>query len=220
MSDAGIAGEIVKWGRSLFERGLSPGGSGNISARTSSGFIATPTNVCLGFLNVDALSRLDAAGGHVAGDRPTKEWPLHAAFFKSEGDIGAVVHLHSTYATLVSCLADIDPSDPLPPMTPYVTMRVGRSPVIPYVRPGSNEVGPLVDALTGGCRAVLLANHGPIVGGPTVEAAVFAAEELEEAAKLMILAQGRMVRRLTRADIAELTTVFGSPGATTPLGRG
>jgi ribulose-5-phosphate 4-epimerase/fuculose-1-phosphate aldolase len=195
---------ICRWGRSLFERGLTGGSSGNITARTDSGFLATPTNSCLGFLDPGALSLLDASGAHAGGPKPTKEVPLHMALYAARPDAGAVVHLHSTFATLLSCLADTDPDDAIPALTPYVVMRVGRVPLLPYVAPGDPAVADLIRTRAAGCAAVLLGNHGPVVAGPTLEAAVYAAEELEETARLAVLARGLPARPLDAAAIARL----------------
>src|SRR5690606_10149687 len=133
---------VVRWSRSLFERRFTVGSSGNISVRVGDGFLCTPTNSCLGFLDPDKLSRLDAAGRHVSGAAPTKELPLHMAFYEARPSARAVVHLHSTYATALSCLSDIDPEDAVAPITPYVVMRVGRVPVLPYTKPGSADIVP------------------------------------------------------------------------------
>ncbi len=208
MSEAALRDEIVKWGRSLFERGYTAGSSGNISARIDDGFIATPTNSCLGFLDRDRLAKLDRDGSHLSGDKPTKELPLHLAFYDTRPAAAAVVHLHSTYSTALSCLADVDPDDAVPPITPYVVMRVGRVPVVPYTRPGSADVAPLIRAKAPDHPAVLLANHGPVVAGTSLESAIFAMEELEETAKLVLLTRGLQVRHLSPEQIADLKAVF------------
>ncbi|MDB5522296.1 MAG: aldolase [Rhizobium sp.] len=208
MSEQSIRNDIVKWGKSLFDRGLTAGSSGNISVRMEDGYIATPTNSCLGFLDPDRLSRLDADGKHISGDAPTKELPLHFAFYEGRPDCRAVVHLHSTYATALSCLADVDRTNAIPPITPYVVMRVGSVPVVPYTRPGSAEVKPLISAIVADHSAALLENHGPIVSGQSLDATVFAIEELEEAAKLAILTRGMPVRHLTQAAIDDLNRTF------------
>lgn len=199
---------MVKWGRSLFERGLTAGSSGNISVRLDDGYLMTPTNSCLGFLDAERLSRLDADGRHVSGDAPTKELPLHFAFYDKRPQARAVVHLHSTYATALSCLSDVDPTDAIPPITPYVVMRVGRVPVVDYVKPGSPAIRPLIEAIAGEHAAALLQNHGPIVTGTSLESAVFAMEELEETAKLVILTRGMQVRLLHPDAIADLNHSF------------
>jgi 3-dehydro-4-phosphotetronate decarboxylase len=210
MTDEGaLRASMVRWGRSLFERGLTAGSSGNLSARLDDGFLVTPTNACLGFLEPERLSKLDPAGAHVSGDQPTKEAPLHLSFYRARPEAGGVVHLHSTYATLLSCLADADPEDMIPPITPYMVMRVGRVPLIPYTPPGSQEVAPFILDRAPRHAAVLLANHGPVVSGASFEAAMFAAEELEETAKLALLARGLPIRSLPAEAVAELRRRFG-----------
>lgn len=199
---------IVKWGLSLFERGFTVGSSGNISVRLDDGFLMTPTNSCMGFLDPERLSRLDEKGTHVGGDKPSKELPLHLGFYEGRRDARAVVHLHSTFATALSCLADVDPQDAIPPITPYVVMRVGRVPILPYARPGSVAVGPVIREHAPRHAAVLLANHGPVVTGTSLDAAVFAAEELEETARLAVLTRAMKVRRLSAEQIAELDVTF------------
>ena len=199
---------LVRWGRSMFERGLTPGSSGNLSVRLSDGYLFTPTNSCLGFLDAERISKLDLGGTHVSGDKPTKELPLHFAFYETRPSARAVVHLHSTYATALSCLADVDPNDAIPPITPYVVMRVGKVPVVAYTRPGSADVAPLIRAKAADHPAILLGNHGPVVAGTSLEAAVFATEELEETAKLVLLTRGMTVRHLAAGEIADLEATF------------
>lgn len=195
---------ICRWGRSMFERGLTSGSSGNLSALLPDGFLTTPTNSCLGFLEPERLSRLDADGNHLSGDKPTKEVPLHLAFYRARPEAGGVVHLHSTYATALSCLTDLDPQDTVRAFTPYVVMRVGKVPLIPFTLPGSDQTGPLVEAAAKTHAAVLLANHGPVVSGRSFESAVMAAEELEEAARLQLLLRGLSARALDEGQIADL----------------
>lgn len=208
MSEERIRDDLVRWGKSLFERGLTAGSSGNMSVRLDDGFLFTPTNSCLGFLDAERISKLDLAGRYVSGDPPTKELPLHFGFYDRRPAARAVVHLHSTFATALSCLSDIDPADAIPPLTPYVVMRVGRVPVIPYTRPGSAEVRPMIEALAADHPAVLLENHGPVGAGASLEAAVFAIEEMEEAAKLAIILRGMKVRHLAPEAIADLDRHF------------
>jgi ribulose-5-phosphate 4-epimerase/fuculose-1-phosphate aldolase len=200
---------IAQWGRSLFERGLTAGSSGNISVKHDDFYLMTPTNSCLGFLDPDRLAKLDLSGGLVSGDPPTKELPLHFAFYETRPSTQAVVHLHSTYSTALSCLNDIDPEDAVPPITPYVVMRVGRVPVVPYTRPGSPDVAIHIRAKAGKHAAILLGNHGPVVAGSSLEAAVYALEELEETAKLVLLTRNLPVRRLDRDQIEDLNASFG-----------
>jgi len=208
MSEQAVREAIVRWSRSLFERRFTVGSSGNISVRLDDGYIVTPTNSCLGFLDPDTLSRLDASGAHVAGDAPSKELPLHFAFYEARPTARAVVHLHSTYATALSCLADTDAADAMAPITPYMVMRVGRVPVIDYFRPGSPAIAPLIAAKAVDHSAVLLANHGPVVAAQSLEAAVYTIEELEETAKLLIVTRGMNVRHLDAGQIAELEQTF------------
>ncbi|MFC7399136.1 aldolase [Chelatococcus sp. GCM10030263] len=208
MSEASLRRDIVKWGRSLFERGLTAGSSGNISVKLDDGFLVTPTNSCLGFLEPERLSKLDAAGSLISGDPPTKELPLHFAFYEVRPTAKAVVHLHSTHATALSCLADVDQEDAIPPITPYVVMRVGKVPVVPYTRPGAPDVAPLIRAKAGEHPAILLGNHGPVVAGISLDAAVFAMEELEETARLVLLTRGMKVRLLSPEAIADLNATF------------
>lgn len=201
--------EICRIAASLFERGLTPGSSGNISVRLpDGGALMTPTGSSLGRLDPSRLSRLDAAGALLAGDKPTKESFLHRAMYEERPQAGAVVHLHSTHAVAVSCLADLDPADALPPITAYYVMRVGTLPLIPYYRPGDLGLADAVRALAGRHHAVLLANHGPVVAGTSLSAAADAIEELEETAKLHLLLRGCHVRHLTAEQVRELREAF------------
>lgn len=208
MTEAELRDRVVQWGRLLFGRNFTVGSSGNISVRCGDGFLATPTNSCLGLLEAERLACLDADWRHVSGDKPTKEIPLHRAFYEGRPQTQAVVHLHSTFATALSCLADTDPADAIPPITPYVVMRVGRVPVLPYTLPGSPDVAPFVRAAAPDHAAVLLANHGPVVAGLSLDAAVYAAEELEETAKLVVLTRGLPVRNLDTDQVAVLNATF------------
>ncbi|MCP8895118.1 aldolase [Shinella daejeonensis] len=201
--------EIVRLSKSLFDRGFSVGSAGNISAATEDGILMTPTNSCLGFLDPARLSKLDRDGRHISGDKPSKEVFLHRAFYATRPQTGAVVHLHSTFATALSCLADIDPEDCVPPLTPYVVMRVGAVRLLPYVRPGDETMGTMIRELGGRHAAVLLANHGPVVSGRDIASAVYAAEELEETARLLVLLRDMPKRMLSAENVAELKAVFG-----------
>ena len=195
---------------SLFARGFSVGSAGNISVRLPDGYLMTPTNSSLGRLDPVGLSKLDMAFRHVDGDTPSKEVFMHRAFYRARPDAGAVVHLHSTHATAVSCLPDADPVNPIPPLTPYFVMRIGRRlPVIPYFRPGDPAMEPAIHTAAQGASAVLLANHGPVVSGGTLTGAVYAAEELEEAARLFLLLRGQSPRLLTGSQVADLAAAQG-----------
>ncbi|HTZ36238.1 MAG TPA: 3-oxo-tetronate 4-phosphate decarboxylase [Stellaceae bacterium] len=204
MSDAKAREAICRFGASLFERGLTAGSSGNISVRVAGGWLMTPTNASLGRLDPARLSRLDEAGKLVGGDPPTKESFLHRVMYEERDGSAAVVHLHSTHSVAVSCLAEIDPHDVLPPITAYYVMRVGRLPLVPYFRPGDLALAEAVRGFASRHHAVLLANHGPVVAGSDLDAAVNAIEELEETAKLYLLLRGAKTRFLTPAQVAEL----------------
>ncbi|MBW9052369.1 3-oxo-tetronate 4-phosphate decarboxylase [Rhizobium mesosinicum] len=209
-SENRIREDIARLSKSLFDRGFSVGSAGNLSAAVEDGILMTPTNSCLGFLDPARISKISRDGRHLSGDKPSKEIFLHSAFYETRPEVGAVVHLHSTYATALSCLSDVDPEDCIPPLTPYVVMRVGRVKLVDYVRPGDEKGGDLIRALGGKHAAVLLANHGPVVTGKDICSAVYAAEELEETAKLLVALRGLPTRILTAENVAELKAVFGS----------
>ncbi|PSH64134.1 MULTISPECIES: aldolase [Phyllobacterium] len=210
MSDTRLREEICRYGRSLFERGLTPGSSGNISLRMDDGgWLVTPTNASLGFLDPARLSRLDATGRLLSGDKPTKEIPLHSALYETRGSARAIVHLHSTNAVALTMLPEIDPRAALPPMTPYYLMRAGQTALVPYYRPGDPAVTDAIRGLAGKYSSVLLANHGPVVAGDSLEAAVFATEELEETAKLYLILRNLNPRYLSPEQVADLVTTFG-----------
>jgi ribulose-5-phosphate 4-epimerase/fuculose-1-phosphate aldolase len=196
--------QIVLIGKSLFDRGLTMGSSGNISVRLDDGWLLTPTNSCLGRLDPALIAKLDQDGKHISGDPPSKEGFLHRAVYAERAGAGAIVHLHSTHSVAVSCLPDVDPRDVLPPLTAYYVMRVGTLPLVPYYPPGDKSLAQAVRGLAAKHSAVLLANHGPVVAGKTLEAALYATEELEETAKLYLLLHGRNPRCLTAQQVSEL----------------
>ncbi|MDR3469147.1 MAG: aldolase [Xanthobacteraceae bacterium] len=205
MTEAALRDKICRVGASLFGRGLTFGSTGNISVRLADGgFLMTPTNASLGALDPARLSRLDADGRPIDGDAPTKEAFLHRVMYGSRGAATAVVHLHATHSVAVSCLHGIDQHDCLPPLTAYYVMRVGRLPLVPYFAPGDEGLAQAVEKLAGAHHAVLLANHGPVVAGTTLDNAVFATEELEETAKLFLLLRDRPIRPLTAEQVEEL----------------
>ena len=212
MSDeAKLREAICRFARSIFDRGLTGGASGNISARTTDGgLLVTPTGASFGDLDPAKLSRLDTSGRLIEGDKPTKEMPLHSAFYETRGDrAGAVVHLHSTHSVALSMLPDVDADNVLPPLTAYSIMRLGKVKLLPYFRPGDAAMGDAVKSLAGKRSAVLLANHGPVVAGKDLEAAVYATEELEETAKLALLTRGHHPNMLTEAQIRDIVVTFG-----------
>jgi ribulose-5-phosphate 4-epimerase/fuculose-1-phosphate aldolase len=204
MSEAKLREEVCAIGASIFARSLTAGSSGNISVKTEDGWLMTPTGSSLGRLDPARLSKLGHDGRLVSGDPPTKESFLHRVMYEERPGTGAVVHLHSTYSVAVSCLADIDPADVLPPITAYYVMRVGRLPLVPYFRPGDLTLAEAVRGFAGKHHAVLLANHGPVVAGSDLDAAVNAIEELEETAKLYLLLRGARTRYLTPSQVMEL----------------
>ena len=210
MTETGLREEICRLGRSLFERGLTPGSSGNISVKLDDGgWLVTPTNASLGFLDPTLISRLGPDGKLLSGDATTKEVPLHTALYQTRGAARAVVHLHSTHSVALSMLPEIDPRAALPPMTPYYLMKCGQTVLVPYYRPGDPAVADAIKGLAGKYASVLLANHGPVVCGDTLEAAVFATEELEETAKLYLLLRGLNPRYLSPAQVEDLVRTFG-----------
>lgn len=208
MSDSTIREEIAMFGKSLFDRGLTMGSSGNISVRTEGGWLMTPTNACLGRLDPALISRLDLDGRHLDGDKPTKESFLHMAMYAERPKDQAIVHLHSTHSVAVSCLPGIDPCDCIPPLTAYYVMKIGKLPLVPYHIPGDRALGDAVRGLAGKHSAVLLANHGPVVSAKSLAAAVYATEELEETAKLSLLLRGENPRCLTEEQIVALEQRF------------
>ncbi len=203
--------KLCACGHSLFARGLTFGTSGNLSVRLpEGGWLMTPTNVSLGDLDPASLSHLDENGRVVSGDAPTKEAFLHLSMYRKRPQCEAVVHLHSTHAVAVSCLCGLDVSDCLPPLTAYYVMRIGRLPLIRYFPPGDQALAQEVEAMASTHHAVLLANHGPVVSGTSLDAAMSATEELEETAKLFLLLRGEKTSPLTTAQVEELRQRFPS----------
>ncbi|MEM8791555.1 MAG: aldolase [Pseudomonadota bacterium] len=209
MTEATLRETICRFAASLFERGLTGGSSGNISARTGDGgLLVTPTGSSFATLDPASLSRFDADGRQTGGDKPTKEMPLHTAFYETRRNTGAVVHLHPTYSVALSMLPDIDPDNVLPPLTAYSIMRLGKVKLLPHFRPGDPAMGDAIRDLAGKRAAVLLANHGPVVAAKDLETAVYAMEELEETAKLALVTRGMQPIGLTEAQIRDVVTTF------------
>jgi ribulose-5-phosphate 4-epimerase/fuculose-1-phosphate aldolase len=204
MNESKLREEICLLGKSIFERGLTVGSSGNISVRTDDGWLMTPTNSCLGRLDPATLSKVDAKGSLLSGDKQTKESFLHLSVYSERPSAGAIVHLHSTHSVAVSCLADVDPRQPIPPITAYYVMKIGDLVLLPYYAPGDMTLANAVKEVAGKHHAILLANHGPIVAGKDLESAVYATEELEETAKLYLLLRGNKLKILTPEQVAEL----------------
>jgi len=200
--------ELVMLGRSLYERGLAHGSAGNISVKLADGWLMSPTNSCLGRLDPARLSRLDAAGRLLAGDAPSKETFLHLAMYAERASCAAVVHLHSVHAVAVSCLDGLDAGNVFPPITAYAVMQVGRLALVPYYPPGDPDLAAAVRRVASKHHSVLLANHGPVVAGSSLSAAINAIEELEQTARLMLLLRGQPVRLLSDEQVADLARRF------------
>jgi ribulose-5-phosphate 4-epimerase/fuculose-1-phosphate aldolase len=211
MSESKLREEIARIAKSIFDRGLTHGSTGNISARLDDGWLLTPTGSSLGHLDPARISKLDWEGTLVGGDPPSKESFLHLGMYRERSTLGAVVHLHSTYSVAVSVLEDVDPEDVLPPLTAYYVMRVGRLPLVPYFAPGDMALADAVREVATRHHAVLLANHGPVVGGTTLAAATDAIEELEATARLYLMLRGENVRLLTASEVADLRRKYPTP---------
>lgn len=211
MNESKLREEICWFGKSLFDRGMTVGSSGNISARTEDGdWLMTPTNSCMGRLDPARLSKVDAKGNLISGDKATKEAFLHLSMYERRPNSGAIVHLHSTYSVAVSVLSDIDPAQPIPPITAYYVMKIGKLALLPYYAPGDTTLANAVREAAGKHHAVLLANHGPVVAGKDLETAVYATEELEETAKLYLMLRGNRMKILTPAQVEDLQRKFPS----------
>ncbi len=208
MNENQLRDRIAEMGRSLFDRGLTFGSTGNISVRLEDGWLMTPTGSSLGNLDPSRISRLDATGLHIGGDAPTKEAFLHSTMYECRPNAGAIVHLHSTHSVAASCLHDVDPKNVLPPLTAYFVMRIGVLPLIPYFPPGDVNLARAVAEMASDHHAVLLANHGPVVAGVSLEDAIYATEELEETAKLFLALKGMRTRPLTGEQVADLKRRF------------
>ena len=210
MTEGAVRERIAMHGKSLFERGYTCGSSGNISVRLPDGILVTPTNSCLGRIDPARISKLNWSGDLLAGDKPSKEAFLHLSVYRVRPEDEAIVHLHSTYSVAVSCLAEIDEQNVLPPITAYHVMRVGTLALIPYFAPGDEALARAVEQAARASRAVLLANHGPVVAAKNLDAAVYAMEELEETAKLYLMLRGHPTRYLSEQQVADLHKRFPS----------
>lgn len=217
MNEARAREEICRVGRSLFERGYVHATAGNVSVRLEDGFLITPTDACLGFLDPAQLAKVDGEGRQISGERASKTLALHRRIYDAQARLGApagcVIHTHSTHCVALT-LGDCGP-ELLPPVTPYFVMKVGHVPVVPYHRPGDAAAGERVAELVAHygarktpIRAVMLARLGPNVWHDTPAQAMAVLEELEETAKLWLLAD-RKPQPLSDAQIAELRAAFG-----------
>ncbi|EAU41632.1 hypothetical protein FP2506_14404 [Fulvimarina pelagi HTCC2506] len=208
-TDASLRESICIFAHSLHARGLTHGSTGNISARTGTGgLIVTPTGSSFRDLDPANLAIFDANGNQISGDKPTKELPLHRAFYDTRHGSGAVVHLHSSHSVALSMMPDADENNFLPPLTPYPIMLLGKVKLLPFFVPGDPSIGDAIRGLAGKRSAVMLANHGPVVSGKDLRAAVNAIEELEAGAKLALLTRGLNPRRLTSSDVQKIVKTF------------
>lgn len=209
MTEAALREQICLLAKSLFDRGMTHGSTGNISARTEDGgLLVSPTGTSFGRLDPGRLSRFDAKGNLISGDKPTKEMPLHSAFYDTRSSAGAVVHLHSCHSVAWSMMPEVDEDDFLPPLTPYAVMKLGQVKLLPFFLPGDPAMGEAVRGLAGKRSAVMLANHGPVVAGKDVEAACNAVEELEETARLAMMMRGVEARMLSAEQVRAVVTTF------------
>ena len=201
--------QICTLAKSLFDRGLTHGSTGNISARTpDGGLLVSPTGTSLGRLDPARLSHFDAAGKLIGGDSPTKEMSLHTAFYDTRSTAGAVVHLHSCHSVALSMMPDVDEDNFLPHFTPYSVMKLGKVKLLPFFLPGDSAMGDAVRGLAGKRSAVMLANHGPVVAGKDIEAACNSIEELEDTARLAMMLRGIDARMLSDEQVASVVQRF------------
>lgn len=206
--------EICRIGKSLFDRGYAHSTAGNISVRTDQGFLITPTDACLGFMEPEQIAVVDLQGQQTSGAPASKTLSLHQAIYRSDPEARCVIHTHSTHLVALTLMGVWTPEDILPPITPYYVMKVGHVPLVPYHRPGDPNVAKRVAAMVEEglradkpLRAVMIERLGPNVWHRSLSAAMAALEELEETARLWLLS-GRAVDPLSDAAIAELKQNF------------
>lgn len=210
MSETTVREQMAVLGKSLFDRGLTFGSSGNFSARLDDGYLITPTNSCLGRLDPARITKLDLHGNHVSGDKASKEAFLHLSMYGERASAGAVVHLHSTHSVAVSVIDGLDERNPIPPITAYYVMKVGRLALLPYYPPGDLSLANAVREVARKHHSILLANHGPVIAGVDLENAVYATEELEETARLFLMLRREKIKVLDEDAVAELERRFGA----------
>ncbi|KAA0972372.1 aldolase [Aureimonas fodinaquatilis] len=207
MNEAKARELICAMGHRLYQRRLVHGTAGNISLRLEDGWLVTPTNTCLGELDPASISRLDATGRLIAGDKPSKEAFLHTSVYDVRPDAQAIIHTHSTHSVAVSCMDHPHGCPPIEPLTAYYVMRVGELALVPYYRPGDKRLADAVREVAVRHACVLLANHGPVIAGKGLNEALYALEELEETARLKLLLDGHRTKPLTAEQVAELTLI-------------
>ncbi len=198
--------ELIHMGAYLSQKGYIAGSAGNLSVKAEDGhIICTPTNSNLAALKQKEVSLLAPSGELIEGHPPTKEVSFHKAIYAKYKKAGAVIHLHSTYLTALSCLNNLDKNNVIKAFTPYVVMRLGQVPLIPYFKPGSTQIAEAIEGLSDNISGFLMANHGVTVFGKNMKEACHKFEELEETAKLYFLLKGHDIRYLTDSEIEELT---------------
>jgi len=222
MTESQARDEICRVGRSLFERGYVHATAGNISVRLNEfqggGYLITPTDACLGFLDPARLARMDSTARQQSGDLASKTMALHAQIYAAASHFdqktSCVIHTHSAHC--VALTLNPGSAELLPALTPYFVMKVGHVPVVPYHRPGAPEVAQLVaeiirryGAAGTPIRAVMLERLGPNVWHESPAAAMATLEELEETARLIVLSTSTLAP-LTETQIDELRRVFGA----------
>ena len=210
MNENKLREQICNFSSSLFKRGLTHGSTGNISARLGDdSFLVTPTGSSFGTLDPNEIVKVLKDGSLEGSHLPTKELPLHKAFYDTRQiKSGAVVHLHSTYSVALSMLPGIDKDNVLPQFTPYSIMLLGKVKLLPFFVPGDPAMGDAIKGLAGKRSAVLLANHGPVVSGKTLEASVNAIEELENTAKLALILRGMNAIELDPNQVKTVVNKF------------
>lgn len=215
--EAHLRAELCRVGKSLFDRGYVHATAGNLSARLDDGFLITPTDACLGFLEPGRLAKVDHDGTHLSGDQPSKTLALHRHLYDADPGARCVIHTHSTHLVALTLVGAWQADDILPPLTPYQLMKVGHVPLLPYHVPGDAAVGPLAaqriaQRRAGGGRlhAVMLDRLGPNVWHASPAQAMAVLEELEETARLWLLSQ-RQATPLSDEAIAALRERFDLP---------
>ncbi len=202
--------DLVAAAHQLAALGLSPGTSGNVSVRVGDRVFLSATGTSMATVEARELAELSLDGTLLDGPRPTKEAPLHLAFYRKSESIRAVVHLHSASAVAASCLPPYSELSALPPITPYFVMRVGQTPLIPYAPPGSDDHAVELERRSFRFRSALLQNHGSIVAGDSVARAVEAAIELEAASDVIVRLGTRPFEPLTDSQARHLAERYDS----------
>ncbi|GAA1229467.1 L-fuculose-phosphate aldolase [Microbacterium phyllosphaerae] len=205
--------DLIAAGARVAAAGISPGSSGNVSILADDLVYMTGTGTDLGRLSEDDIAVVTREGTFVRGAKPSKELALHLAFYEKNVGHTAVVHLHSPFAVAASCLEPWSETSAIPPLTPYFVMRVGQSPLVPFRVPGDPDLAAQLLALPHAFHGALLANHGQIVSATTLDAAIEAAIELEEACRITLLTDGKPRRLLPAEDVAALAARWGTPWA-------